>query len=81
MNEPQKHIEVAISRGAFAHNVGWLRERLAPAKLCVVMKSDAYGHGLSELLDTAVEAGADYLRDLHQRRGGADQGKAPRPPR
>ncbi len=61
MNELQKHIEVAISRGAFAHNVGWLRERLAPAKLCVVMKSDAYGHGLSELLDTTVEAGADYL--------------------
>jgi alanine racemase len=61
MNEPQKHIEVAISRGAFAHNIAWLRERLAPAKLCVVMKSDAYGHGLSELLYTAVEAGADYL--------------------
>lgn len=61
MNQLQKHIEVAISRSAFGKNVRWLRERLAPAKLCVVMKSDAYGHGLSELLDTAVGAGADYL--------------------
>jgi alanine racemase len=61
MNDPQKHIEVAVSRGAFAHNIRWLHMRLAPAKLCVVMKSDAYGHGLRELLDTAVDAGADYL--------------------
>ena len=61
MNEPPKHIEVAISRGNFARNIGWLRERMTPAKLCVVMKSDAYGHGLGELLDTAVTAGADYL--------------------
>jgi len=61
MNELQKHIEVAIFRSAFGQNVRWLRKRLAPAKLCVVMKSDAYGHGLSELVETAVEAGADYL--------------------
>jgi alanine racemase len=61
MNDQQKHIEVAISRGSFAHNVRWMHEQLAPAKLCVVMKSNAYGHGLNELLDTAVQAGADYL--------------------
>ena len=61
MNEAQKHIEVSISRGAFANNIRWLGEELAPAKLCVVMKSDAYGHGLGALLDTAVAAGADYL--------------------
>jgi hypothetical protein len=61
MTDPQKHIEVAISRSAFAHNIRWLLESLAPAKLCVVMKSDAYGHGLSPLLDTTVKAGASYL--------------------
>ena len=61
MSDPQKHIEVTVSRGDFAHNIRWLREQLSPSKLCVVMKSDAYGHGLDALIDTAVEAGADYL--------------------
>jgi len=61
MTVPQMHIEVAISRANFARNIRWLRDRLAPARLCVVLKSDAYGHGLEGLLDTALEAGADYL--------------------
>lgn len=61
MNDLHKHIKVAISRTAFAHNIRWMREQMAPARLCVVMKSDAYGHGLSALLDTAVESGADHL--------------------
>ncbi|MEA3278658.1 MAG: alanine racemase [Pseudomonadota bacterium] len=61
MNDSQKHIEVTISRSAFANNIRWMRERMAPARLCVVMKSDAYGHGLSALLETAIAAGADYL--------------------
>jgi alanine racemase len=61
MSNPQRHIEVAISRGTFYSNIQWLCEHMAPARLCVVMKSDAYGHGLSELVDIAVAAGADYL--------------------
>jgi alanine racemase len=34
---------------------------VAPAHLCVVMKANAYGHGLAALAPVAVEAGADYL--------------------
>jgi CBS domain-containing protein len=49
---------VEISRGAFGDNIRHLRSTLAPAKVCVVMKSDAYGHGLEALVDTAGDAGA-----------------------
>ncbi len=34
---------------------------MAPSKLCVVMKSNAYGHGLKVLVPVAVEAGADMI--------------------
>lgn len=61
MNRAQKHIQVKVSRRAFAGNIRALRARLAPSQLCVVMKSDAYGHGLKALLGTAVDAGADRL--------------------
>ncbi|MCP5424542.1 MAG: alanine racemase [Gammaproteobacteria bacterium] len=61
MNAQQKHIQVEISRSAFADNIHFLRQSLAPAKICVVMKANAYGHGLEHLLDSAIGAGADYL--------------------
>ena len=34
---------------------------IAPSKICVVMKANAYGHGLTALAPVAVAAGADYL--------------------
>jgi len=61
MNLPQKHIEVRVSTGNFAHNIRTLRDFVAPSRLCVVMKSDAYGHGLEPLLQSAMDAGADCL--------------------
>lgn len=61
MTQRQKHISVSVSRGAFAENIRLLRETLAPARLCVVMKSNAYGHGLEPLLPVAVAAGADCI--------------------
>lgn len=61
MHSAPKHIQVEISRAVFGNNIRHLREHLAPAKLCVVMKANAYGHGLEGLLDTAVSAGADCL--------------------
>jgi alanine racemase len=57
----QHHITVTISRSQFAENIRLLRRHVAPAKLCVVMKADAYGHGLECLVDTAVSAGADKI--------------------
>jgi alanine racemase len=57
----QHHVEVRVSRSKFFDNVKYLRGLVAPSKLCVVMKSNAYGHGLAELAPVAVEAGADYI--------------------
>ena len=45
----QHHIEVAVSRPVFFENVTYLRELVAPSRLCVVLKSNAYGHGLAAL--------------------------------
>lgn len=55
------HIDVRVSLGCFARNLQLLRERVRPAKLCVVVKADAYGHGITELAPVARESGADYL--------------------
>jgi alanine racemase len=57
----QHHVEVRVSCANFRNNIRYLREFTAPAKLCVVMKANAYGHGLAALAPVAVEAGADIL--------------------
>ncbi len=57
----QHHVEVRVSRQAFLENIQALRGLVAPAKLCVVMKANAYGHGLEPLAPVAVEAGADCI--------------------
>jgi alanine racemase len=57
----QHHIDVCISRPTFFNNIVYLRQAVAPSKLCVVMKSNAYGHGLAPLAPVAVAAGADYI--------------------
>ncbi len=45
----------------FFDNITYLRESVAPSKICVVLKANAYGHGLTPLVPVAVAAGADYL--------------------
>ena len=57
----QHHIEVAVSRPTFYKNILHIRESVAPSRVCVVLKSNAYGHGLAALAPVAVTAGADYL--------------------
>ncbi len=57
----QHPVKVNISPASFANNIRYLRRLVAPAKLCVVMKSDAYGHGLEALAPVAAEAGADCI--------------------
>jgi alanine racemase len=57
----QHHVQVLVSRENFFNNIQYLRRLVAPAKLCVVMKANAYGHGLQALAPVAVEAGADML--------------------
>lgn len=50
-----------ISLEAVAHNAGLLAGLVHPAKLCAVVKADAYGHGMVPIARTAVEAGASML--------------------
>lgn len=57
----QHHVEVLVSRDRFFRNIQYLRRLAAPARLCVVMKANAYGHGLEALAPVAVEAGADMI--------------------
>ena len=50
-----------ISLAAIAHNVRLLTKLAHPAKLCAVIKADAYGHGMIPVARTAVDAGATML--------------------
>ena len=46
---------------AVAHNVEVLRDAVAPALLCAVVKADGYGHGAIAVSEAAIAAGADWL--------------------
>lgn len=46
---------------AVAHNVRTLRDTVAPAQLCAVVKADGYGHGAIAVSRAALQAGADWL--------------------
>ena len=50
-----------ISLAAIADNVALLADLVHPAKLCAVVKADAYGHGAIPVARTAMEAGASVL--------------------
>ena len=55
------HVTAKIDLGALAHNVRILKDRTGGRKLMIVVKADAYGHGLVKCAQAAVNAGADYL--------------------
>ena len=51
-----------IDLAAIAHNLQVIKEHIAGnARLCAVVKADAYGHGAVPVARKAVEAGASYL--------------------
>ena len=53
---------VVIDPGIFARNIATLRKDMGPdVKVCVVMKSDAYGHGVENLVAEAVKARPEYI--------------------
>lgn len=57
----ESYLTAEISASAIRHNLGQLRQRLAPAtKLCAVVKADCYGHGQDQLLNLIATA-ADGL--------------------
>lgn len=53
--------EIVVDLAAVRANVARLRALVAPAEPMVVVKADAYGHGLLEVARAAREAGATWL--------------------
>lgn len=43
---PYSQVWFAVDRAALEHNIRFVKERIAPRKLCAVVKGDAYGVGL-----------------------------------
>ncbi|MGH8923080.1 MAG: alanine racemase [Acidimicrobiia bacterium] len=52
---------VEVDLGAIRHNVTALRELVAPAAVCAVVKADGYGHGDVPVAEAALGAGAEWL--------------------
>jgi len=53
---------IEIDRRALVHNAGQFRALLGPGqRLMAVVKANAYGHGLLQVSDIALRAGADWL--------------------
>jgi alanine racemase len=59
------HAEVVVDLGAVRHNVARLRDLVSDGdsspQLMVVVKADAYGHGMPQVARAARAAGADWL--------------------
>ena len=57
-----REVRAEINLSAIRHNLTEIRRHIqAAAKLCVVVKANAYGHGAVEVSKIAVERGADFL--------------------
>lgn len=52
---------ITVSRSALRNNIAFLRGRLGDARLCGVVKGNAYGHGLKPFIPLAMEEGVDYF--------------------
>ncbi len=50
-----------VDLGAFEHNLARVRERVGPADVMVVVKDDAYGHGLEPVVRRATRSGARWF--------------------
>ena len=57
-----RDVYAEIDLDAIRHNLTEIRRHINPdAKLCAVVKANAYGHGAVEVSKVAVECGADFL--------------------
>lgn len=58
----ERPVWAEVNLAAIAHNVRQIKQYIKPTtKVCAVIKADAYGHGTSAVVRTALAAGADYL--------------------
>lgn len=53
--------ELRIRTDRFVANIRAVRERISPSTLMVVLKDDAYGHGLRWAVETAAHAGVEWF--------------------
>mgnify|MGYP001224029351 CR=1 FL=1 len=59
---PNRAAWAEINLGALRHNYEEIKKNIhGGAKLCAVVKADAYGHGALAVARVAVEAGVSYL--------------------
>lgn len=63
--------ELRLSTGAFRANIAAVRDRIAPSALMLVVKDDAYGHGIAWAVEAAVRQGVDWFGS-YDIRGGLD---------
>ncbi|MFS0733024.1 alanine racemase [Microbacterium sp. 1P10UB] len=54
-------VQLRVDLGAFGENLRVLRDRVAPAELMLVVKNDAYGHGVERILPRALEEGVTWV--------------------
>lgn len=52
---------VEVDLAALRHNVAAIRQRIGSAKLCAVVKADAYGHGLPQVAGGLMQCGVDWF--------------------
>ncbi len=52
---------IEVDAAAFAANIARVRRLIGPARLCAVMKADAYGNGLALLMPAVIAAGIDVV--------------------
>jgi len=57
VTEPQLHVDL----DAFAANIAVVRARIAPARLMLIVKDDAYGHGLAPIVRRAAAEGVRWF--------------------
>ncbi|HXY45978.1 MAG TPA: alanine racemase, partial [Acidimicrobiales bacterium] len=57
----RRPVWVEVDLAAVAHNAAVLASVAAPARLCAVVKADAYGHGAVEVAKAALAGGASSL--------------------
>ena len=56
--------EIVVDLSALRHNLDVLTARVAPAQVMVVVKNDAYGHGLVHVARAAVDSGISWIGAL-----------------
>ena len=55
---------IELSKSALKHNISFIKKKLNKSvRFCSVVKGNAYGHGLTEYVQLAMELGIDYFAD------------------